>query len=161
MSERIRYQGAIMRGDEILLIQHREHATGRVYWIIPGGGREANESEEECVAREMREETHLEIAVEKLLLDDQPGRDGADWLAKTYLCRIVSGQAQPGYEPETEASEQYGIVAVGWFDLRHPETWDELLRSDRLTFSLMRRIQAAMGHAVAKKNDDNERKSHG
>jgi ADP-ribose pyrophosphatase YjhB (NUDIX family) len=145
MTKRIRYQGAILRDDHILLIQHREHATGRVYWIIPGGGRENGETEEECVVREMREETNLDVAIEKLLLDERPDRDEVDWLAKTYLCRIVSGEAKPGYEPETEASEHYGIVAVGWFDLRHPETWDALLLSDRITFSLMQRIQAVMG----------------
>jgi len=150
MNERIRYQGAIMRDDHILLIKHRDHADGRSYWIIPGGGREKGESEEECVVREMREETNLDVAIERLLLDENPERDGVDWLAKTYLCRIVSGEAKPGYEPETEASEHYGIVAVGWFDLRHPENWEPLLTSDRITFSLMQRIQAALGFAVAK-----------
>ncbi len=148
MSERIRYQGAIIRDDHILLIKHRHHSDGRTYWIIPGGGREIGESEEECVIREMREETNLDVAVEKLLLDEHPGQEGINWFAKTYLCRIIGGEAKPGYEPETEASEQYGIVEVGWFDLRHPENWELLLTNDRITFPMMQRIQGALGYKV-------------
>lgn len=146
MSERIRYQGAIIRDDHILLIKHRHHGDGRTYWIIPGGGRENGETKEECVAREMREETNLDVAVEKLLLDDYPGNYNITWFAKTYLCRIIGGEAKPGYEPEIEASGQYGIVEVRWFDLRHPENWEPLLTTDRITFSLMQRIQKAMGY---------------
>ncbi len=55
----IRYQGAIIRDDHLLLIKHREHESGREYWILPGGGRESDESEEDCVKRELQEETGL------------------------------------------------------------------------------------------------------
>ncbi len=68
MKRDIRYQGAILRDDLILLIKHREHATGHSYWLLPGGGREDKESEENCIRREMREETHLSVKVERLLL---------------------------------------------------------------------------------------------
>ena len=49
MTRRIRYQGAIVRDDHLLLIKHREHTSGHAYWVIPGGGREEGETEEECV----------------------------------------------------------------------------------------------------------------
>ncbi|MEZ4733881.1 MAG: NUDIX hydrolase [Caldilineaceae bacterium] len=64
-----RYQGAIIQDDKILLIRHTEHASGRSFWVIPGGGREAGESEMACVAREMREETNLVVQVERLLVE--------------------------------------------------------------------------------------------
>ncbi len=69
MQRRIRYQGAIVREDHILLIKHRHHADGRDYWLIPGGGIEDGETEEQCVQREMREETNLEVVVERLVLE--------------------------------------------------------------------------------------------
>ena len=152
MSERIRYQGAIIRADQILLIKHRHHGDGRAYWIIPGGGREDGETEEACVVREMREETNLDVAVEKLLLDESMTDGTVTWHGKTFLCRAIGGDAKPGYEPETEASEMYGIVEVRWFDLRHPEKWEPLLTNDRITFPLMQRIRKVMGYntAVAK-----------
>ena len=52
MTPRIRYQGAIIRNQHILLLKQIEHASGRSYWQIPGGGIEPHETEEQCVQRE-------------------------------------------------------------------------------------------------------------
>src|SRR3712207_4455567 len=98
----IRYQGAILQNDHILLIRYREQISGRSYWLIPGGGIEADETEEACVEREMREETCLEVAVERLILDEPARPGGIYQRRKTYLCKVVSGDARPGREPELE-----------------------------------------------------------
>ena len=63
MKKTIRYQGAILRDAHILLVLHREHMGGRSYWLLPGGGREDCETEVECVIREMKEETGLDVKV--------------------------------------------------------------------------------------------------
>ena len=65
-----RYEGAIVRDANVLLIQHREHTSGRTYWVFPGGGRESQESEQECVRREVEEETGLLVTVIRLLIDE-------------------------------------------------------------------------------------------
>lgn len=57
MSRITRFQGAIIRNDHILLVRHHEYAGGHDYWVIPGGGREEGETEQECVKREIKEET--------------------------------------------------------------------------------------------------------
>lgn len=44
---------------EILLVRYVAHAIGRHFWITPGGGIEAGESEREAAAREVAEETGL------------------------------------------------------------------------------------------------------
>ena len=44
-----RYQGAIIKDDKILLIKHTEYESGRSFWVIPGGGREADETEKAWV----------------------------------------------------------------------------------------------------------------
>jgi ADP-ribose pyrophosphatase YjhB (NUDIX family) len=148
MTKRIRYQGAILRDDHVLLIKHRNHGDGRAYWVVPGGGRENGESEEACVAREMKEETHLDVIVERLLFEDGIDDNEAYRSAKTYLCRVAAGEAKPGYEPEIEASQNYGIVEVRWFDLRRPETWDALLLADEITLPWMRRVREKLGYEV-------------
>lgn len=143
----IRYQGAIVHEHQLLLIRHREHASGHSYWVIPGGGIEAEESEEVCVQREMREETHLEVAVERLLFDEPTEPGGVYQRRKTYLCRMAAdGQARPGYEPEAEAAAHNAIDAVAWFDLRDPAGWDPGVFADPITLRLLRRIQAALGY---------------
>jgi ADP-ribose pyrophosphatase YjhB (NUDIX family) len=144
-----RYQAAILVGRQILLIRHRHHDTGRTYWLLPGGGREPGETEEECVRREMREETGLEVRVERLLCVHDTDHAGPGYMQhKTYLCTPVAGEASPGYEPEEEASAIYGIVEVRWVDLWDESGWDDLMRSDAITNDNLARVRAALGGAA-------------
>ena len=145
MDRTIRYQGAIIRNDHLLLIKHCEHASGREYWILPGGGREPDESEEDCVIRELQEETGLEVSVERLLLNDIDIPMGPYRHLKTYLCKIIRGQAQPGYEPEIDAAQLYAITEVRWFDLRNPAEWEGLLEAGPITHAVVQRIGIALG----------------
>ena len=148
MKRLIRYQGAIIQDDQILLIMHREHSTGRAYWVIPGGGREPGETEEACVQREIREETFLEIMVDRLLLDEPSIPNDVYKRRKTYLCKVIGGEVKPGYEPEIEAAQNYAIVEVGWFDLRDPKSWDVRMRNDPITFALVAHIRAVLGYVT-------------
>ena len=113
--------------------------------MAPGGGLEPNESEEECVEREMREETNLDVRVERLLLEDDD-LGGMYDMRKTYLCRVESGSPSPGYEPEISFPEGYGIIETAWFHLEKPETWGEAVHKDTITHTLLRRIQNALGY---------------
>jgi len=129
-----------------LLIRHQERASGRNYWVIPGGGRLEGEAEETCVIRELKEETNLDVQVVRLLLDEarEPGR--VYQRAKTYLCIIVGGEAQPGYEPEPEVAQAYAIVEVGWFDMREQASWGEKVRSDATTYALLLSLRSVLGY---------------
>jgi 8-oxo-dGTP diphosphatase len=140
-----RYQGAIIHDDQILLIKHSRHKDGFEYWVFPGGGREEGETEEECVQREMKEETNLDVVVERLLLETA-GRPNTTYRSyKTYLCKPLSNNAQPGYEPEPEASEVYEISEVSWFDLRSEENWpnDQVFKS--FFYPQLKEIQKILG----------------
>jgi hypothetical protein len=101
------------------------------------------------VQREMQEETCLLVHVERLLLDELGVPGGVYQRMKTYLCRVVDGEAQPGYEPEAEAAAHYGITEVGWFDLRQAVRWPEQLATDPVTYPLLQRIRAALGYKEA------------
>ena len=147
MAREIRYQGAIIKDDHILLIRHREHDTGRSYWILPGGGIEPGETDEQCVCREMLEETHLTVAVERLLIGELIENPKVYTYKRTYLCSIISGEAKPGYEPEEEVQAEYGIVEVKWFDLRAPHDWDDLVKTDEITHPQLLKLREALGYA--------------
>lgn len=142
----IRYQAAIIHNHQILLIQHREHASKRSYWLLPGGGREADETPEECVIREAYEETQLTITVERWLLDDPAPAGDVYQRLHTYLCRPSTFRASPGAEPEPEASAQYAIVAVAWCPLDDEASWNPEVSADALTAPLLRRVRAALGY---------------
>lgn len=136
-----RYQAAIIRDGKMLLIMHREHEGGRAYWVIPGGGREVGETEEECVAREAWEETNLVVRVEGLALEWRHPKPQVNQLLKTYLCTILSGEEKPGYEPEEHASSMYAIVDVRWVDLADDSAWGDLIQCDPFTFPQLKAIQ--------------------
>ena len=142
---RIRYQGAIVQDDKILLIRHTEHESGRSYWVIPGGGREEGESEIACVVREMLEETHLEVCVQRLLVESDIPNDQVYKTCKTYLCDIVSGQPAPGYEPEADAAAFYAITEVAWFDLRSEENWETSIFDNHIAYGVLQEIRQELG----------------
>lgn len=146
MNRIVRYQGAIVQDEQILLIRQRHHKTGHTYWLFPGGGIEPGESEAECVAREMWEETNVQVSVDRLLLDEPDLTEAVYQRRKTFLCTILSGIPAPGYEPEEDASAAYGIVGVGWFDLRDEAGCPPLLREDRITYPHLLAVQEALGY---------------
>lgn len=145
MLRHTRYQGAIVQDGHILLISHTEPQAGRFYWAMPGGGIEPGESEAECVRREMKEETCLDVRVERLLFSDESEPGGPYRRINTYLCAPLSGEAAPGYEPEGEASSWYRISAVRWVDLRLPATWGPGIDENRFVYPLLLRIREALG----------------
>jgi 8-oxo-dGTP pyrophosphatase MutT (NUDIX family) len=140
----IRYQAAILHNGQVLLIQHKEHGNGHSYWLLPGGGREADETPEQCLTREVHEETGLTITVERLLLDDPAPAGNVYQRFHTYLCHPSTFTASPGMEPEPEASAVYSIATVGWFALEDETQWNKQIAADPLTAPLLRRIRAAL-----------------
>ncbi|MGD8813612.1 MAG: NUDIX hydrolase [Anaerolineales bacterium] len=146
MARHTRYQGAIIQDHQVLLIRHRQHATGIEYWVIPGGGLDPPETEQNCVIREMKEETNLDVVIERLLFDEPEHPDSPYAWRKTYLCRPVSGVATPGHEPEPEAAAAYSISEVRWFDLRDESNWDEDLRQDPFTYPQLIRLREELGY---------------
>jgi 8-oxo-dGTP diphosphatase len=141
-----RIQGAIIRDHHILLIQNRHRISGRTYWLLPGGGIDGDETEEECAIREMKEETNLAVRVERLIVEAPVPADGPYGWQKTYLCRPVAGVAKPGYEPEPDVAAKYSIAAVQWLDLQDESGWDESIRHDPFTFPQLERLRALLGY---------------
>lgn len=59
MRTNIRANAIVVKDGKILLIHRKKN--GDEYWVFPGGGIEENESGEEAVVREVKEETDLEV----------------------------------------------------------------------------------------------------
>jgi 8-oxo-dGTP pyrophosphatase MutT (NUDIX family) len=145
MARITRYQGAIIRDHYSLLLRHCEHMTGHSYWLFPGGGIEEGETEEQCVAREMFEETGLTVKVERLLFTQPMLQPDGYKERKMYLCTVLEGEAKPGYEPEEDASALYSIEEVRWFDLRDLNSWDKRVLNERLESQVLE-LQKVLGY---------------
>ncbi len=83
--------GVIVRDGNLLLIL-RGRPPGAGLWSIPGGRVEPGESDTEALARELREETGLAVAVGALLGSVEiSGFDVHD-----YLCTVTGGRLAAG-----------------------------------------------------------------
>ena len=93
--------GAVVfrRGRVLLVERGREPFKG--YWSLPGGVLEVGETLERGVAREVKEETGLEVTpvalveiFERLILD-QGGRPEYHYVLIDFLCRAGAGKLAP------------------------------------------------------------------
>ena len=62
---RVRVAGILIENNKILLIEHLK--KNKKYWLVPGGGVDWGESTAEALIREYKEETNLDITVEKFI----------------------------------------------------------------------------------------------
>lgn len=88
---RVRVGALIIRDGSVLLVHHKK--DDRDYWLLPGGGLETSESIEECIKRELLEETGYEVSPGKLVFTSEtlyPGRE-RHILHLTFLAEITGG----------------------------------------------------------------------
>ncbi|MET7419826.1 NUDIX domain-containing protein [Dactylosporangium sp. NPDC005555] len=95
-------------GGRLLLGQRRD--TGR--WAVLAGVGEPGEQPADTVVREVREETGVEVVVERLLgvashPVHYPNGDHCEYLNLTFLCRPVGGTAKVNDDESLD---------VGWFE---------------------------------------------
>jgi ADP-ribose pyrophosphatase YjhB (NUDIX family) len=85
--------------EKILLVRHRK--GNRQYWVLPGGRLEYGETFQECAVRELKEETGLEVKVDKLIfLSEAIAPDRSRHIVNVYLtARVTGGTLKLGNEP--------------------------------------------------------------
>lgn len=91
--------GAVIVQDGRVLLIRRGRDPMKGHWTLPGGVLEVGESLSEGVAREVREETGLDVEVLELveLLDRIHREDGSvrfHYVIADYLCRVTGGELQ-------------------------------------------------------------------
>jgi 8-oxo-dGTP diphosphatase len=95
----------IQRSGQVLMIR-RANEPGYGLWSMPGGYVDRGEVAEEAAAREVREETGLEVEIERLIgLFSEAGQPV---MVAAFLAREVGGVLKAGDE----------ALEVGFFDVQ-------------------------------------------
>jgi len=84
----------IFKHQEILISQRDEGSHLSGYWEFPGGKRENDETLEDCLLREVREELNVEIAVEGFF--ERVNYEYPETVVRLqfYRCRYLRGEVK-------------------------------------------------------------------
>ena len=108
--------GVVFVGGRVLLIRRRfEPLAGR--WSLPGGALEVGETLAEGLAREMKEETGLDVIVGPVvdvfdrITRDEHGRVRFHYVLVDFLCRVRRGNPVAGSDVAEAALVDIGDLA--------------------------------------------------
>ena len=91
----VRVLGVLMNDDgEVLLLKRAPNAGSREHigWEFCGGGVEHNETPEDALVREYKEEAGITVEPMQIFNARTGTREGKPLLNLAYLCRLVSGK---------------------------------------------------------------------
>ena len=123
---RIRVSVIVIEEGKILLVCHEKE--GRTYWVLPGGGVDFGETLEEAAVRELKEETNLDITVDKLVfVDDFIPEDRHRHVVDVYFtAKVVGGELKLGPDSIMREVQYFPIEQLA--DLTfYPEIADRIV----------------------------------
>jgi mutator protein MutT len=85
----------IFRGRKLLITQRHAGAHLGGLWEYPGGKREAGETFEQCLIREIREELGVEISVGELFEEISHTYPEKSVHLKFFVCKLLTGEPEP------------------------------------------------------------------
>src|SRR5664279_163788 len=85
----------IFRDGKLLVAQRHADAHLGGLWEFPGGKREADETFEQCLVREIREELGVDISVGELFEEVTHAYPEKSVHLKFFICCLISGAPQP------------------------------------------------------------------
>lgn len=109
--KRIRTRAIIMHDNKIVSM-YRER-EGRVFYTFPGGGQEGNESEEECVIREVYEEFGITIKPIKKVYT----YENQNSIEHFYIADWLSGEFGFGNGEEYQENRNNGIYIPKFIEI--------------------------------------------
>lgn len=106
MSKRICCRGIILEEDKVDLMYREKKVNGKIlkYYTYPGGGLEENETLENCVKREVKEEFNIDVEVLQLLKTVEYKEN----ITHYFACKKIKGALTlSGEEKQRSNKENY------------------------------------------------------
>lgn len=107
---KIRPTGILINDNKILLLD--QNVNSKRKWSLPGGSLENGETIEDCLKREMREETGLDVKIIKLLYVNDFFRNNTYVLHITFLVEKIGGSLGKTTDIDTEEIRNVKMVPI-------------------------------------------------
>ncbi|MFH1565344.1 MAG: NUDIX domain-containing protein [bacterium] len=105
--------GAIIINENKILLIHR-YSNGKEYFVLPGGGAESGELPHETAVREAKEETGLDVVLNKNYFEFVDPRDNCIHLY--FIVDKFSGEMKLGGEEAVENSDENRYI-LEWHEI--------------------------------------------
>lgn len=105
--------GLIFRNGKLLITQRHADAHLGGLWEFPGGKREADETFEQCLIRELREELGVEVSVGEVFESVKHAYPEKNVSIKFFICKLVRGEPKP-----------IGCPAIKWVSQRELKNYE-------------------------------------
>ena len=103
-----RYRAIIIKNDSILLMKRQKN--GKTFYVFPGGMREENETEKQCVKRELEEEFGIMIEPKQMIYEISQNGEKQGF----FVCEWISGDIH-----KTDA-EEYSTNDISLYGTYEP-----------------------------------------
>lgn len=123
MKSNVRISGIVFKDRKIVLVKHENSFNG-VYYLLPGGGLELNETIEECAKREVKEEIGLDVDIKSLAYYEDVVSEDDHTLHIIFKCNINGGKIE-NLDPDKKVKE---IVFMNEKELKEVKFFPQKLK---------------------------------
>jgi len=93
MKANVRVSGIIFKEVKVALVKHENKHNG-IYYLLPGGGLERDETIEECAIREVKEEIGLDVKINFLAYYEDVVSEDDHTLHLIFGCETIGGKVE-------------------------------------------------------------------